>query len=128
MHQGRRCSPERSETQTATTWDAKRARNRARSQSAAQTFRPTHVITDHRPQALQPVRAEKKPELEGAEASAEGHRPLRIVDDAIPPVRLQIFRTNGKRADEAVGIADEVRRAVELRAEPFVRVEDNRIS
>ena len=57
-------------------------------------------------------------------SGAERHRPLRIVDDAVQPVGLEIFRLDGERAHEALGIAKEMRRAIELRPQPFVRIED----
>ena len=73
------------------------------------------------------VRAQQEPQFQRAEAPAERHRPFGIVDDAVAAVRLQEFRLDGQRPHEAFRVAHELDRAVELRAQPFVRIEDDRI-
>src|SRR5690606_19206 len=88
---------------------------------------PRHVIADHGAQALQPVGAQQEPDLQGAKPPTEGYRPLGVVDDPVAAVCGQIFGLYRQRSHQILWCPDEVRRAVELRAEPFVRVEDDRV-
>src|SRR5262249_40431075 len=65
----------------------------------------------------------QEPELESTEAPAKRNRPFAVVDQSFASVRLQKFRLNSQRSDQGIGIAHEMGRAVELCAEPFVRIE-----
>src|SRR3954463_14885741 len=92
-----------------------------------QLFGPSHVITDHLAQSLQPVGAQQEPDLQRAETTAERHAPFGVVDDAVMSMRLEKLGMNGKRPHQAVGVTQKVSGAVEVRAEPFVRIENNGI-
>ena len=85
------------------------------------------MVADHLAQPLQPMRPEQEPQFQRPEPPAERHRPFRIVDDAVAAVGLQEFRLDRQRAHQVFGLADEMHGAVELRAQPFVRIEDDRI-
>src|SRR5207237_1077685 len=73
------------------------------------------------------MRAQQEPEFQRPETAAERHRPLGIVDYAVMAVRLQEFGSDRQRAHKVFRLTNELDRAIELRAQPFVRVEDNRI-
>ncbi len=90
-------------------------------------LRPFHMVADHRAQALEAVVAHQEPEFQRAEAPAERHGPFGIVDDAVMAVSLQVFRLDGEGAHLVLGAFDELHRAVEIRPQPFVRVEDDGI-
>jgi hypothetical protein len=80
-----------------------------------------------RPEA---VGAQREPELERAEAPAQRHRPLVEVGDAVGPFvpeGLQVLGAEAERADLRDGVGEELHRAVELRAEPLVRVEHDAV-
>ena len=86
-------------------------------------FGPPHMIPDHVAQSLQPAGAQQEPDFQRAEAAAERHAPFRVIDDAVPVMRLEKFGMNGERPEQAIGLAQKVSGAVEIRAEPFVRIE-----
>ena len=92
-----------------------------------QILRPGDMVADHRPQAFEAVIAQQEPELQRAEAAAERHRPFRIVDDAVMAMGAQIFGLDRQRADQRFRLAHELDGAIELRAEPFMRIEDDGI-
>src|SRR4029453_12252117 len=73
---------------------------------------------------LQAFGAEKPPELERAEAAAERDPPVAQVLDPAVDRALQIARVRAHHAHEVLGVAYVVERAVEGRAQPLVRVED----
>src|SRR5690606_20272695 len=98
-------------------------KTRLRAKSLSQRSAPAHVRTDHLAQAIEPVCAQKEPQFERAKAPAQRHRPFGIVYHSVPAVRLQVFRLYRKGAHQIVWLAKKVRRAVKLRAEPFMRIE-----
>src|SRR5262249_61971701 len=63
------------------------------------------------------------PQLRRAEAPPQRDGPFAVVDDALAAVGLEKLRLDRERAHQAGGVAHEMRRAVELRAEPLVRVQ-----
>ena len=82
---------------------------------------------DHGAQPFQTVSAQEEPDLEGPKPAPERHGPFRVVDDPVATVRLQKLRPDRERANQIVGLTHEMGRAVELRAQPFVGVENNRV-
>ena len=62
-----------------------------------------------------------------AEPPAERQSPIAIILDLTISGGLQVTRIRGHHAHEMLGIAHEINRTVEDRAEPFVRVDDQRV-
>src|SRR5262245_39687616 len=81
------------------------------------------MVAYHGAQSLEPVSPQQEPELKCTEAPTERNRPFAIVDEAFATMGLEKFGLYGQRADQRIGIAHEMGRAVELGAEPFVRIE-----
>src|SRR5262249_1337051 len=88
---------------------------------------PGDVVADHGAQPLQPVGAQHEPQFQRAEATAERHGPLGIVDHAVAAVRLQEFWADSEGLYQALGIPDELDGAIELRPQPFVWIEHDRV-
>src|SRR3569833_268033 len=85
------------------------------------------MVPDHLAQPLQTVGAQQEPDLQRAETSAERHAPFGVVDDAVMSMRPEKLGMNGKRPHQAFGVAQKMGGAVEICAEPFVRIENNRV-
>src|ERR1035437_8853004 len=71
--------------------------------------------------------ADQEPELQGAEAPSQRQAPVAQVLDLVVGARAQIAGTGGHDADEVLGIAHVIQRAIEGHAEPLVGIEHQRI-
>src|SRR6516165_2534628 len=76
-------------------------------------------------QALNPIMANHEPELQGAEAAAEGNLPVAVIKHRSRGggLVLQIFRKDAERLDEGGAIGHPEAVAVEIGEHPFVRIE-----
>ena len=85
------------------------------------------MTAHHGPQRLQPVTAQHEPQFERAETPPEGDAPVAIVDDPVGLAALQEGRQDRQRPHQRRRIAHEVGRTVEIRQQPFVRIEDETV-
>ena len=85
------------------------------------------MIADHCAQAFEAIRAQHKPQFQRAKLPPKRHAPFAVVHDLVETQRVQILGLRGQRAREAGRIADEMHAAMRLRAQPFVRVDDDRV-
>ena len=119
--------PGRGGTRRMTGPAASPARSPAQPRAGGQRVRPAHMAADHSAQALEPMAAHQEPQLESPEAPAERDRPFTIVDDAFAAMGLREIPAEWPACGPKCPVAHEMRRAVELCTEPFVRVEDQAV-
>ena len=88
-----------------------------------QPARIGQVSPQPRLQAADALLAYQEPQLQGAETAAQGDPPVTVVSHLAVCAGLQVTRVGGHDANQMLGVAHEVHRAIEGRAQPFVRVE-----
>ena len=101
--------------------------SRSRRIRSGQPLRVLQIAAQPRLQGRHALLADQEPQLQRAEAAAERDAPVAVVLHAAVGGRLQVARVGGHHAHEVLGVAHEVDRAVERRAEPLVRVEHERV-
>ena len=88
---------------------------------------PGDVVPDALAEIFKTVGAEQEPELEGSEPTAQRDAPLTVIGNLGLAERLQIIGTDAERTNLRFRVREELDRAVELRAEPLVGVEDDAV-
>src|SRR5260370_980116 len=68
--------------------------------------------------------ANQEPQLQCSEPASEWNAPVAVVLHAAVRGRLEVARVRGHHADQMFRVTHVVERAVERRAEPLVRVDD----
>ena len=71
--------------------------------------------------------AHQEPEFQRPETAAQHHGPFGIIGDFVLTGCLQIFRPDGEGAHLQGRIAQELHRAIELRTQPLVRIDDDAV-
>ena len=92
-----------------------------------QPFGERDMAAHHRPQRLQTVGAQHEPQFQGAEAPPQGDAPVAVIDNLARLATLQKGGKDRQRARQRRRIAHEMRRTVEIRQQPFMRVEDETV-
>ena len=92
---------------------------------AGEFLRQLHVATHVVAQSLHAVVADHEPELEGAEAAAQGDVPVAVVDDGarLGGCVAQVLGEHAQRVDQALAVGHVEAVAVEVGEHPLVRVE-----
>ena len=85
------------------------------------------VAPEPRLQALNALLADHEPELQRPEAPAERNAPVAEILHRAVDGGLQEARIGRHDADEMLGVAHEIDRAVEGRAEPFMGIDDDAV-
>ena len=85
------------------------------------------MVPDALAEVFETVRAQQEPELEGAESTPQGNRPLAVIGDLGLAEGLQVIRTDAEGANLRFWVRKKLDRAVELRTEPLVGIEGNAI-
>ena len=98
-----------------------------RARPLRQPLRVCHVAAQARLQAADPLLADQEPELQRAEAASQREAPVAQVLHLLVGGGAQIARAGGHDANQVLGIAHVIQRAIEGHAEPLVRIEHQRI-
>ena len=88
---------------------------------------PGNMVADDLLKAGHAIASDHEPQLQGPESAAEFQRQLRIVGDPLGILRHQVGRGNRHRLPEILDRFHEMRRTVEIRHQPFMRIHHQRV-
>ena len=88
---------------------------------------PGNMVADDLLKTGHAVAADHEPQLQGPEAAAKFQRQLRIVGDPLGVLGHQIGRGDRHRLAEILDRFHEMRRTVEIRHQPFMRIHHQRV-